>query len=478
MGCVNPLRRALSHRYAGFMKMCRNLFLSLTCAFIAAVGAAQTPAAAEKPLAGALAEYVARPDDSFGWTERSSGFLGHTHYTEYVMISQNWRGITWKHQLFVIVPSTLVRDATHALLVVGGSGWKPELEQPPVRSSMPSNSNVYARFAELAATPVAVLLQVPFQPLFDGLTEDWLIAHTFEQYLETGERDWPILLPMVKSAVRAMDAVQALMKDEWRMDIRTFTVTGASKRGWTTWLTGAVDPRATALAPMVIDVLNMKPQMDHARAVWGGPSPKVEPYTQHGLLDRLTSPEGQSLLEIVDPFSYRQVLAKPKLIINGTNDDYWPVDATRFYWNDLPGQKHLMFVPNTTHSLQDYSRVTAGVLALHQEQSQGLPMPKFEWQFEESEDAVTIVLEADPAPFRFLVWSAQRPTADFRRTHWKSAPLAAGDGRIRHTIPRNGEYQGMFVEAEFRQGRPLPLNLTTLVHLVPPAKGRQGSQAQ
>jgi PhoPQ-activated pathogenicity-related protein len=58
-----------------------------------------------------------------------------------------------------------------------------------------------------------------------------------------------------------MDTIQTVTQKGHGQSIQRFVLSGASKRGWTTWLTGAADQRVAGIAPMVIDMLNMKKQL-------------------------------------------------------------------------------------------------------------------------------------------------------------------------------------------------------------------------
>jgi PhoPQ-activated pathogenicity-related protein len=417
----------------------------------------------EAAVPGALEAYVARPDPSFEWHEKTSGRVGNTEYAEYLMTSQVWRGVAWKHQLFVLRPANMDRDARHALLFIHGGRWKPEYEAERTASELPSEALLFAQLAESIRTPVAVLRQVPFQPIFDR-REDALIAYTFDQYLLTGEGDWPLLLPMVKSATRAMDAVQAIVQKRWGVSPESFTVSGASKRGWTTWLTAAVDKRVMAVAPMVIDVLNMRAQMDHQRATWGEFSDEIRDYSALDLPKRLKTERGEALLSMVDPFQYRQRLTQPKLILLSTNDRYWPLDALKLYWPELPNPKHVLYVPNQGHGLRDASRVIGGLSAVHRYAAAGKPLPNTTWSFKSKREALTIQLEADRPAQRVLVWSAHSPTRDFREARWTSRPCSKAGGAYACSAERKDQgYTAAFGETTFRDDGSPDFSTTTTV---------------
>ena len=413
----------------------------------------------------ALAKYVARNDENYKWTKRHSGKIGTTEFVEARLTSQKWKDILWKHQLFVLKPTSTDPTNKHALLFITGGSWKPALDQPPGDDSLPREARLLAVLAERLKTPVVILQQIPFQPMFDGKHEDQIIALTFEKYLRSGDTDWPLLLPMVKSAVRGMDAAQEIARQQWDQPLSTYTVTGASKRGWTTWLTGAIDQRAIALAPMVIDVLNMKPQMEHQKTAWGDFSSEIDDYTDRGIQDQMSTEGGKALRRIVDPFSYRSNLLQPKLIMIGTNDDYWPLDALDLYWNELKGPKYILYVPNNRHSLQDMTRVTGSLNAIHQHVARGFKLPQLKWKITNSDGKLSFTLSSDKPINQVNAWTASSKSRDFRKSKWSSQAVKADNGSYQHAIdvPETG-YVAMFGEAVFN-GLELPYFLSTNVKI-------------
>jgi PhoPQ-activated pathogenicity-related protein len=425
---------------------------------------------AQSVSSGGLAAYVARPDEVFGWREVSTGHIGKVEYVEYIMTSQTWRGIPWKHQLFILRPANMTHDVRHALLFVHGGRWKPEHEAERTTTELPREAALFARLATSIGAPVGVLRQVPFQPIFDR-REDALIAYTFDQYMKTGESDWPLLLPMVKSAVRAMDVMQRIVHERWDASLEAFTVSGASKRGWTSWLTAAVDNRVMAVAPMVIDVLNMRAQMDHQRATWGELSDEIQDYAALDLPTQLKTERGQTLLSMVDPFSYRAQLTKPKLILLSTNDRYWPLDALKLYWSELPSPKHVLYVANQGHGLRDADRVISGLSAVHRYAAAGTSLPSSSWSFASSAKAVNIHVTTDRPTKQVLIWSARSPSQDFREAHWTSHECARkGNAYVCSTLRGEQGYTAAFAETSFQDEGNLPFSTTTTVCLAGPEK--------
>ncbi len=440
------------------------------------------PMIPDTPLADdTLLAYVERPDDSYGWTVRFRTRIGNADCAELILTSQTWQGLTWRHRLFVVIPDN-AEKTTDALLVIEGGEWKDRYLKPTDKLGYADEAAMVAAVAQQEAAPVAFLLHVPFQPVFGGKVEDEVIAHTFDRYLESEDETWPLLLPMVKSAVRAMDAVQGFAAEALEVKIERFTVTGASKRGWTTWLTAAVDDRVMALAPAVIDMLNMGRQLPHQLAAYGGYSGRIHDYTDLDLPRRFKSARGQRLVSIVDPFAYRDRVTQPKLLMLGTNDGYWTVDALNLYWDGLRGPKYVMYVPNADHDLDgDYPRVLGAVGALHRDARDERPLPGLTWDYAAADggggadargadSAEQLTVDPGEAGAQVLLWTASAPTRDFRRAKWTSRALVPDDaGRYRADLPAPAEgFSAAFAEAVYARGL-LPLHLTTTVRVLGPA---------
>lgn len=413
---------------------------------------------------GPLAAYVAAHDPATR-VERVAGgeFLGGTWQTVR-LVSQRWRGVEWTHELSLFVPGNVGAGATTALYWIdGGSARGVPATGAAVEPS--SALRTLAPIATAAGLPAAVIRQVPYQPMFSGLQEDDLIAHTFTEFARTGDGTWPLLLPMVKAAVAGMDAVVALAADR-ALDIGRFVVTGASKRGWTTWLAAAADDRVVGIVPLVIDMLALDRHLRLQVESFGGLSEQLEPYAVRGIDKLLATDRGGELIEIVDPFRYRDRLGLPKLIALGTNDPYWPLGAVDLYRDELPGPHWVSYCPNAGHGLP-ILRIAGLVVAMGRHASGAEPLPKLSWRFAADGDGEACLLRAEGAPERITLWQAAAPTRDFRQAKWSATEVAdrGPEWRIPLATGREG-WTAAFVELHY--ARPtMPLVVSTAIRARP-----------
>ena len=409
-----------------------------------------------------LFDYVNKPDAAFSWKLKGKTALDAGTLYDLEMVSQVWQGITWKHQLQVFLPKDVKPSATLFLWNQGG------------KASIGSMAMMTA-LAQKMKAPVAFLYGIPNQPLLDGKKEDALIAETFVRYLNTGDGSWPLLFPMAKSLVRAMDVLQAFARQEWKIEIRHFIVSRASKRGWTTWLTGAADRRVKAIAPLVIDTLNMQAQLPHQLKSYGKYSEMIRDYTQRGLVPMPDTPRAKKLWAMVDPWVYREKLTMPTLIINGANDPYWTVDALNLYWNDLPAaKKWVLYVPNAGHNLkqkrdngkEDNMRALNTLAAFARHHIIDNPMPKLQWRHFEEGDRFSLRVEAKSSPVEARLWVAEAPTRDFRKVRWAKQPMPLVKGAfLAHVDPPAKGYRAFFAEVDFRDND-IQYTLSTQIRVV------------
>lgn len=418
----------------------------------------------------AIDRYVNAADASYRWEVVHESELDGIESVIVDMTSQTWltkeqvSQPVWKHWVNIAIPTEIRTDAA-LLMISGGSN-----DGDPPKSV----SEELRQVARATGSIVAELKMVPNQPLIfhgDGKPrkEDDLIGYTWDQYLETGDPTWLARNAMVKSAVRAMDTVQAVVEKQRNTRVDRFVVAGASKRGWTTWLTGAIDDRVVAIIPIVIDVLNVDKSMRHHFAAYGYWAPAIGNYVDHRIMQRLDHPRLKELYRLVDPYAYRDRLDMPKLMLNAAGDQFFLPDSSQFYLGELKGENHVRYVPNTDHSMRD-SDALESVLAFYFSIAHNVPRPEYTWKVLGDK----LRVECKTQPKEVKLWRATNPSErDFRLETLGPKYEATSLNEVTDGIyvaqlqtPDQG-WAAQFIELTFDVGAPVPLKLTTAISVLP-----------
>lgn len=434
-----------------------------------------------------LTEYVNLEDANYSWKIQKVETHGDLTFAVIDLKSLEWLSSEqvnrpqWQHWLELYIPKQA--ESEIALLYVGGG-----------RNGRPApefEHSLEATIALQTQSVVGLLGQVPNQKLiFNEDTierrEDRLLAHAWTQFNAHNDPQWIPLLPMVKSVVRAMDAITEITaSDEIESPpIKEFVVTGGSKRGWTSWLSAVADERIIAIVPAVFDALNSARSMEHHFKAYGYWSHAIVDYFAEGLLGSIDASQADKFFQIADPYRYLDRLTIPKFSLNATGDEFFLLDSTKFYWDDLKGEKFLRYVPNSDHSLE-HTDVVESIAAFHWLIQNALPLPSFEWVWTNS--ATVEIDQIHGQVSQISMWSAHNSVArDFRLLRKKDSIEAQGPKWQQELVfgHENEEelstsplvlefdhdgpgWHAHMVEVEFDVGFRYPLKLTTTVSISP-----------
>ena len=338
------------------------------------------------------------------------------------MISGEWLDskkvdqVEWWHYVDIIIPKQTT-SSTGIMFIDGG-----EKSDDYFRLDAQSIGNAIKTEAVIVNVS-----NIPFQPLNflsseqDSFEEDDLIAFAWNKFLKQGAKqkdvEWLPRFPMTRAIVRAMDLAQEIVLQN-DIVVKDFVVSGASKRGWTAWTTAAVDSRVKAVVPMVIDMLNLVPSFENHYRSYGEFSPAVQEYVNYNIQDWLGTEEFKVLMSYIEPFSFIDKFTMPKYIINAGSDEFFSTDSWRFYYDKLPGEKIIRYVPNKNHSL-DGRYLTEDLVSYFYRVINDIEIPSLSWNL--SDNKLIAELDYD-GEYDVSVWTAKNDNGrDFRL--WEEGEL-------------------------------------------------------
>ena len=504
---------------------------------LAFVSAAVVGLLACPATSNALDDYVAKQDGHYSYYDTGLRMEGEsprngvlTPWKGYVlnMTSQSWltpadssRPVWW-HMLVVIEPDIVSHEDRGMLWITGGDNDGSGI----IPSATDEDIKVAANLAVNLGMVCAALFQVPNQhivfngdPLAKQRTEDSLVAYGWAHFLDFPDvPEWLLLFPMTKAAVKAMDTAEDFVKrsDEVGLhsSIEKWGVAGASKRGWTTWLTTAVaTDRVMFAAPVVFDELNFTHNLHHHYQAYGGWSWALQDYYDMNLTARFDDPAMDIFNSLIDPLSYKDRFANgriPLLVVDCGMDEFFLPDDQRWWWDDMASTDiHMIMAPNTEHSFATgILEVLPSVAAWANAHMHGQVVPVPTWTIDEEPDGgkITVVTGAGangaPGIKAVSMWHATSCAKENRRDFriataddpctcgvaaegqcvntavvWHKTRLnATADGSYvaEMASPPDGQWTAFFVDMIYEStqlgwpvGRPGEMEFTTEVSIVP-----------
>ena len=382
--------------------------------------------------------------------------------------SKKVENVDWLHYVDIVIPKETQTD-TGIMFIDSGVNDENyfRLDSTSVSYALRTKS-VIVNIHNIPAQPVNFLASDQ-----ESFYEDDLIAFAWNQFLEGGAKqkdiEWLPRLPMTRAVVRSMDLAQEITLQN-NVNVKDFVVSGASKRGWTAWTTAAVDDRVVAVVPMVIDMLNMVPSFENHYRSYGEFSPAVQSYVNYNIQDWMETDEFKTLMSYVEPYYFKEKFTMPKYLINAGSDEFFSTDSWRFYYDELPGDKLLRYVPNTNHSLNG-RYLNDDLISYFYRIINDIDMPTLKWELNDNNLNVALDYEGN---YNVSIWNAKNQNGrDFRL--WQEGELwqkiniqKSNDNNYQVEIKdKSNGYEAIMMEFTIDPESEFPLIISTGPFVIP-----------
>lgn len=411
------------------MKSCiGGVFATLCCALL--FGDVQSTA---------LDDYVNAVDPNYTWRDTGASFKTIFGGTAHVLnvTSQRWLetskahgpdGDLWTHQVVVIIPKNVKVDTMAMAYLTGNCN-----HNPSVPDAKDEDVLVVDTVAATTGVVGMVVFQIPNCPMVypsdpeqRGRSEDAMIAWAWHEYLvdPTKNATWLPRLPMTKAAMQCMRAVKEFTDEQKLANIDGFVVAGASKRGWTTWMVGAVTCESCVnilgIAPLVPIVPELTKEMHRMWQAYGGWTFAFSDYMAVNLTRHVDDVQFLDALKVIDPKYYYDRLERiPKMAVFSSDDEFMMMDWSNIWYDEIKGETHLLIAPNSEHSLSTgIPEVLNALSAFVSSIAHGKTnRPNFVHKFESATGTLSVTLPSSTPPNKVVLRHAmtlQEKRRDFR----------------------------------------------------------------
>lgn len=420
-------------------------------------------------------------------------------YKAYILdfTSQSWHPEktvppVWRHWLTVIVPKQRVKDTGMLVLTDGFSTLEaPMSEIPPYFISLAVSSKSVVSILEGFPRDKVGIYKTPAQMIYMEPSE--FVSWSLKQYFETHEVSWIVFCPLVKTVVRAMDAVQELLIKNLRSEIplKEFVLC-ADTPFFISWLVPAIDNRVIGLVSINSTAFHLEQQIKRMFMDEINFPDFFAEMDDAGLLPLLETEDGENLLKVIDPYYYRENLKIPKLIISLNNNQWKDVIAlSEQVISEIPDPVNWLICPQLRLS-REYAFLPQQTLynfsapmnvnlriydfkdtiqVFYQRLLGQRDMPIFEWEFSSKGDCqIKVSEEIIECRAWYCSNNKRGDLLSPENKDWKYKILSeSAEGVYRATVPvQSQQYTAIFVEVIFPSLMGVHFPLTSNIHIISP----------